>query len=101
MVILSLMLIDELWMSVLPCKYFLHTVIDGKRIAPSSEVEVDMIVVISKYFNVAANVCHKNITNKIARKNVLISGPFFIFWGDFVTTSCVSVNSSTEYLMCI
>ena len=100
MVILSLMLIDELWMSVLPCKYFLHTVIDGKRIAPSSEVEVDMIVVISKYFSVAAIVCHKNMTNRIARKNVLISGPFFIFL-DFVTTSCVSVNSSTEYLMCI
>ena len=91
MVILSLMLIDELWMSVLPCKYFLHTVIDGKRIAPSSVVEVDMIVVISKYFSVAAIVCHKNMTNRIARKNVLIREPSFIVLDLVtVTTSCIS-----------
>ena len=45
---------------------------------PSSELEVDMIVVNSKYFSVAKIVCHINKENKMARKNVLMRGPFFI-----------------------
>ena len=51
---------------------------DGKRMDPSSELEVDMMVANSIYFSVAIRVCHKNNANKMAKKNVLMRGPFFI-----------------------
>ena len=58
-------------------KYFLHTVIEGKRIMPSSELVTCVLIVRSRYLIAALNVCHRNKANRMIRNKP--SMKIFIF----------------------
>ena len=66
-----------MYSSLGPFKYFLHTVMEGNIMEPSSMLEVEVMVFLSTYLRVADIVCHKKRANRTSRE-ILCRYFFFI-----------------------
>ena len=61
-----------------PLRYFLQTVIEGKRTAPSSMLEEEMIVFLFSHLKVASIVCQRKREKRMIIMNPLKKRIFFI-----------------------